>query len=305
MMFITASRIRLCKVVIITFLFFSCNNNQTGNNETTKDKKMETVQVTKTRQFNIQGKGISLFVDDGGKDGIPVVLVHSFGGSTRHWEAQLDHLREKRRAIAFDLRGHGQSGNPSSEDYHVQSLSGDIEAVVDSLRLDRFVLVGHSMGGSAAIEYAMRNPEKVAGLVLVGTPGKSPASESKPIIASLESEKYDTVMDQYMHKLLASAKPEVSTVVLHGMKQVPKSASIKIIKAVFDYDPIPALTSYPGPKLIIGTESEQQTNSLAKQIPEIPHKVVQGTSHWIQMDKPGEFNSLLDEFLEEVDKEKK
>ena len=69
-MFITASRIRLCKVVIITFLFFSCNNNQTGNNETTKDKKMETVQVTKTRQFNIQGKGISLFVDDGGKDGM-------------------------------------------------------------------------------------------------------------------------------------------------------------------------------------------------------------------------------------------
>jgi pimeloyl-ACP methyl ester carboxylesterase len=304
MMFITASRIRLCRFVIITTILLSCNN-QNRSNETTKDKQMETVQVAKTRQFNIQGKEGSLFVNDGGKDGIPVVLVHSFGGSSQHWEAQLDHLREKRRAIAFDLRGHGQSGNPSDDNYHVQSLSSDIEAVVDSLDIDRFVLVGHSMGGSAAIEYAMRNPEKVAGLVLVGTPGKSPASESKPIIASLESDQYDTVMDQYMHRLLASAKPEVSTIVLNGMKQVPKKASINIIKALFDYDPIPALTSYAGPTLLISTASEQQTNSLAKQLPEVPHKVIKGTSHWIHMDKPAEFNMMLDEFLSGLDKEKK
>jgi pimeloyl-ACP methyl ester carboxylesterase len=300
MMSITPCGTRAKWVVIVSFLFSACTNNETDSNEKRQENIMDTISRANSRQFQVQGKAGPLFIDDGGKAGIPVVLVHSFGGSTKHWTAQLQHLRQQRRAIAFDLRGHGQSGSPTDDDYHVQSLSNDIATIVDSLRLDQFILVGHSMGGSAAIDYAMRFPEKVAGLVLVGTPGKTSAGQAKPIVASLESEQYDTVMENYMKQLLESARPEVNRTVREGMKKIPRSASVAIIKSIFGFDPLPALSAYPGPKLIVSNVADDQPNSLSRQLPEVARKVITGTSHWIQMDKPAEFNAVLDEFIRGV-----
>ena len=116
-----------------------------------------------TAVSRIAGPAGSLHVDDGGWGGVPVALLHSFAGSTRHWASQLDHLRDDRRAIAFDLRGHGESDAPSDGDYTAEALARDVAAVVDTLKLKRVVLVGHSMGGSAAIAYANAHPDRVAG----------------------------------------------------------------------------------------------------------------------------------------------
>lgn len=249
----------------------------------------------------IDGPAGLLHVDDGGKGGLPVVFIHSFGGNIAQWQKQLEHLREDRRAIAFDLRGHGQSAAPADNDYDVEAMAADIDAVADSLKIRRFVLVGHSMGGSSAIAYAWMHPERVAGLLLMGTPGKTPEEQSKPIIESLESDAYDKVMEDYMKHLLTNAGPETARSEREGMNSLSKEASLNIIKAAFAYDPIPALRSYKGPKLIVGTPAEKQPNALSVQMPGVPHTIVEGTSHWIQMDKPEVFNRILDEFLETVE----
>lgn len=115
----------------------------------------------------------SLFVDDGGptsSTALPVVFVHSFGGNTTHWAAQLEHLRHTRRAIALDLRGSGKSGPPDDGDYSIEALARDVASVVDSLDLRRLVLVGHSQGATTALAYAGAHPERVAGLVLIDSP---------------------------------------------------------------------------------------------------------------------------------------
>ncbi len=239
-----------------------------------------------------------IHIDDGGKGGIPVIFLHSFGGTHSHWKKSLNHLRETRRAIAIDLRGHGESAKPADHDYSVQAMTDDLEAVVDKLGLKIFILVGHSMGGSIAIEYAGRHADQVAALLLMGTPGKSNKEQSAPIIASLESEKYQEVMDEYMKKLLTNADPSVSEEVMEGANAISREDSINIIKSVFAYDPLPSLKSYWGPNLIVSTDKElQQPSSLAKSFPTVPNKIVEGTSHWIQMDKPDVFNSILDDFL--------
>ncbi|HLG41670.1 MAG TPA: alpha/beta hydrolase [Chitinophagaceae bacterium] len=290
---------------IFSLLLIACNNANMTMEE--KDDKTDTMaanthlkepQLTTT----VKGSAGNLFVSDGGAGDIPVLFVHSFGGNTRHWQYQLEHLRPNRRAIAFDLRGHGQSVAPDNNDYSVESLAKDIAAVADSLGLERFVLAGHSMGGSAAIAYAGKHPDKVAGLLITGTPGKTPAEQSKPIIASLESEKYDTVMEQYMKQLLMNAKPETDKLEREGMSKLSKEASLNIIKAVFKYDPLPDLHKYPGPELIVSRSGEENPNSLHNAFPTIPYKTVEGTSHWIQLDKPGEFNRILDEFLERAER---
>src|ERR1700675_1287726 len=91
-----------------------------------------------TRQ--IDGPAGMLHIDDGGTGGTPLVLLHSFGGSTAHWSPQLAHLRGGRRAVAFDLRGHGDSEAPRDGDYSIKSMAADLGAVVNGLGLENVVL---------------------------------------------------------------------------------------------------------------------------------------------------------------------
>ena len=151
--------------------------------------------------------------------------------------------------LRLDFRGHGKSDASLNSHFTAEALANDIVAIVDGLDLDKFVLVGHSMGGSAAIAYADLHANRVAGLVLAGTPGKTPVEISKPVVASLQSDKYQQVMDDYMEKLVANAKPEVATKVKEGVNKLSKETSIKIIQAAFEFDPIEKLQRYHGPKL--------------------------------------------------------
>jgi pimeloyl-ACP methyl ester carboxylesterase len=289
--------------VLLAGIVFSCNSKETTV-ENTNDTTMSTI-LELEHGTRIKGPAGSLFIDDGGTGGIPVVFLHSFGGTTEHWQSQLEHLRKTRRAVAFDFRGHGKSDLPVDSQYSTQSIAEDLKSVVDSLGIDRFILVGHSMGGASAITYASIEPERVAGLMLVGTPGKTPEAQAKPIIASLESDQYDKVMSGYMKSLLADAKPGVDSLVMKGSNQISKEASLTIIKEVFAYDPLPLLQRYSGPKLIVATTREaEQPNALFKQLGDVPYKTIGGTSHWVQLDKPEEFNKILDGFIDRVERKK-
>jgi len=251
-------------------------------------------------QEQVAGPAGSLHVDDGGSGGLPVVFVHSFSGSTAHWSAQLAHLREARRAVALDLRGHGGSEPPAGDDYSIESMAGDVGAVADELGLERFVLVGHSLGGAVASAYAGAHPERVAGLLLVGAPGKTPAKDAKEIMTAIKGD-YEKVTEGYWKQLLAGAQPEVLEQVRRDMAKVPREAAVAMIRATFEFDPLLALRAYPGPKLVVYTPHGDTPNALHKQLPDVPHELVTGTSHWLQMDKPDDFNRILDWFLAALD----
>src|SRR5215213_4832561 len=112
------------------------------------------------------GPAGTLALDNGGHDGVPVVLAHSLAGTSAHWSRQLQHLRSSRRAVAFDFRAHGASEPARDRDYSISGLAGDLSAVVDSSGIGRFVLVGHSLGGGVALTYAGAHADRVAGLLL-------------------------------------------------------------------------------------------------------------------------------------------
>jgi len=248
----------------------------------------------------IQGRAGAIYVDDGGgKDGVPVLFLHSFGGDSSHWASQLDHLRHERRALAIDLRGHGKSATPADQDYRVESMVKDVEAVVDKLAIKRLVIVGHSMGGAVAARYAGANPGRVAGLVLVAAPGKMPAEEAQKVMAAIEAN-YDATMAQHMDRLLAGAQDNVRTQVLAQVAKVPKAESIAIMRALFANDPLPSIDRYRGPRLIVYTGTGNTPADLQNTRPAIPNRRMAGTSHWPQLDKPKEFDQMLDEFLARV-----
>jgi pimeloyl-ACP methyl ester carboxylesterase len=99
--------------------------------------------------------------------GRPVVLVHGAGGRSEVWLAQLAGLADVARLVAVDLPGHGESQGRGCR--KVEDYADWVLGVLAGLALDRVVLVGHSMGGAIAQTVALSQPERLDGLVLVGT----------------------------------------------------------------------------------------------------------------------------------------
>ena len=249
---------------------------------------------------SVTGPAGAIYVDDGGgKEGLPVLFLHAFAGDSSQWADQLAHLRHHRRAIAIDLRGHGKSAAPKDGDYRVEAMVNDVEAVVQKLQLPRFVLVGHSLGGAVAIKYAGAHPDRVAGLVVVGAPGRMPPEQSKQILGAIETN-YDATMKGYWEKLVDGAQPRVRTTILDRMDSVQREPALAIMRALFADDPLPSLDRYKGPKLIVYTASGNTPIDLQNARPDIPNVKMEGTSHWPQLDKPAVFNAALDEFLAKV-----
>ena len=104
-------------------------------------------------------------------EGSPVVLCHGITATRRsvvHGSRRLE--RDGHSLIAYDARGHGESDPaPAGQGYGYPELVGDLETLVDSeVGEGPFVLAGHSMGAHTAVSYALRHPDRVAGLVAIG-----------------------------------------------------------------------------------------------------------------------------------------
>lgn len=112
-------------------------------------------------------------METGPPDGAPVLLFHGWACSAYSWRHQLPALAHAgARAIAVDLKGHGLSGKPLGEsEYERESMTDFAAETVEALGLDRFALVGHSLGGGIATRFALEHPERVARLAVLSAVG--------------------------------------------------------------------------------------------------------------------------------------
>jgi long-chain acyl-CoA synthetase len=103
-----------------------------------------------------------------------IMFVHGYAGVAETWEYQINHFARQYRVVVPDLRGHGQSDAPYTE-YTMNEMIEDLHTIVEERHLpEKFVLVGHSFGGSICVEYANAHPERLEKLVLIATAGEYP-----------------------------------------------------------------------------------------------------------------------------------
>jgi esterase len=117
------------------------------------------------------------YLDWGNEGATPLVLLHGLGGAAGEWRRVAEHFRARYRVIALDQRGHGDSDAAPGHAYATDDFVADLEAFVDALGLERFILVGQSMGGHNTMAYTARHPERVLCALVNDMP---PAYEREP-----------------------------------------------------------------------------------------------------------------------------
>jgi pimeloyl-ACP methyl ester carboxylesterase len=242
---------------------------------------------------------LPLHADSRGAGGVPVLFAHSFAGDVSHWTASLEHLKRNRRVLAFDFSGHGRSPGAVGS-YSIAELAKDIGAVADDQQLDAFVLVGHSMGAAVAAEYTGSYPSRVKALVLVDAPpapGAIPPEQVQQLQAAAARDPYPVIEQFWNQQMLIDARDETKQKLMAGLRAMARRPAAELTIAGLDHDSRGALLRYAGPKFAIVTPRNDAPLSLHHAVPGFRHAVIRGASHWIQLDKPDEFNKTLDGFL--------
>lgn len=249
-------------------------------------------------------------------DGLPVVFLHAGVCDKRMWLAQMDAVADAGwHAIAYDRRGYGDATSPDEAFSHLD----DLEAVLDALDIHAAVLVGCSMGGGLAVDFALAHPGRVIGLVLMGTsisgaPWSATADERA--IEMAEEDAWERGDIDLLNKVQA-----------HEWLDGPRTQSGRVGGAVrelfFDMNAKalskPRLTQEEGTDdtwdrmdalntptlLVVGDEDFtaliDRHDTLSETMPNAFAVVLEGAAHIPSIEKPDLVNSLLLQFLDAFD----
>jgi pimeloyl-ACP methyl ester carboxylesterase len=176
---------------------------------TTRGMKSMTTQRIEPVIGQVQIHELRLnYVDWGEAGRRPMVLLHGFSAQARYWDGFAVHMRDSYHVYALDQRGHGDSD--WAADYGPDRMPADLAAFVDQLGLDRFTIVGHSMGGGVAFRYTADHPDRVERLIIEDSGLPSP--ERPPVINPDNSVQRSLAKDTF---------EDEDAVVAHLMRQSP------------------------------------------------------------------------------------
>jgi 3-oxoadipate enol-lactonase len=251
-------------------------------------------------------------------EGFPVVFVHGYTGNSRYWALTVPALREEFRTISVDLRGHGLSGRPASEDdYALELMASDVYELLKSLDVSECVLVGHSMGGMVSQLLVLEHPEVVRALVLVDTAGEVPKGllydnrrKDRARLVDIAREKgMEAVFEEQLlvtpiHPAL-KANPRYIDVWREQFLMTSREAYIGGANGMASRRSVVGdLAKVSVPTLIICGEKDEPFLEPSRQMHEaIPGSelvIIPGAGHGPQMEMPAEFNRALAEFLAKV-----
>ena len=142
----------------------------------------------------------------------------------------------------------------------------------------------------------------MAGLLLLDAAGDSrlfPRETIDPFLAALDSDAYTPTIEGYWGTI-AGPNPAVRERLLADLRRTPRATVAGVFRSTMELDPGAALRRYSGPRLSVVTPRNTGPYSLLSLDPSMPHVTATGTGHWIQLDRPDEFNRILDDFLRQL-----
>jgi len=246
--------------------------------------------------------GISLAFEDSGSSKDALVLIHGWGCDHTTLTRQQEFFTKTHRVINVDLRGHGESDSPA-QIYSVEAFADDVAWICQELDVKRASLIGHSMGGSVAVEVAFQHPHLGQSIGLIDTvfqPSVELMELLAPLIPALHSGDYESSYRSIMSALsLPSDQDEVSSV-LRALPRAPQHVLLSALQQHLEaHDFARAAASCSVPVAYIGAARPLADLAKLKQlIPHLRTGQTLGAGHFAPWLVPEQVNAMLLRFFE-------
>jgi len=249
--------------------------------------------------------GVPIHYDVKGKGEPALVFIHCWGCDRTLWENQVAAFAKNHRVVTVDLPGHGKSGKGRTS-WSIESYGEDVKRVVTKLGLKRVVLIGSSMSGPVALEAARLMPDRVIAIVPVDTlqnvEQKMSAEQVEGMVKQLQFD-YKGQMTQFANQyLFAPGTPAaVKERVLSQAISMPQELGLPILKAAWQYDPIPTLRTIKVPIRAINFDLfPTNLEGNRKYAPQFDAVIMKGIGHYPMLEDPACFNELLAAILRDL-----
>ncbi|MGY2067576.1 alpha/beta fold hydrolase [Blastococcus sp. SYSU DS0619] len=258
-------------------------------------------------------------------DGPPLLLLHGIGNNCHTWAGVIDRLARSHTVIAPDLLGHGDSDKPRG-DYSIAAYANGMRDLLTVLDIERATVVGHSLGGGIALQFAYQFPERCQRLVLVGSGGLGPelsaglraatlpgaelvltalAGASGPLRAGMRA--VDRLGDlagwrrvrdlaEAGDALLALKDVEARRAFLRTLRGVVDSRgqAVTALDRLYLADAIPMLVIWGDRDPIVPSVHADTVRAL---VPNARVEMFPGAGHWAHLDQPERFCDVLLDFV--------
>jgi 3-oxoadipate enol-lactonase len=260
--------------------------------------------------MKVRANGIDIHYEIDG-EGPWLVFSHALACHLGMWDEQVAAFRGRFRVLRFDTRGHGTS-SVTPAPYTFEQLAADLEGLLSALGVDKVHLVGISLGGMVAQEFALRYPQRLASLVLCDTTSQYPDGTDRiweERIAIVRAEGLDPLaqptLERWFTPPFRAARPDIMARIGAMIRFTSPIGYMGCGAAVPTINTTSRLGAITCPTLVVVGENDPGTpppmaETIRSGIPGAELKVIGSASHLCNIEQPEAFNDALVDFLTRV-----
>lgn len=266
------------------------------------------------KQIQVDDTTIS-YLDEGKKQGEPLIFIHGFPFNKLMWENQIEVLKENYRAIAYDVRGHGAS-EVGTEEISIQQFAKDLFLFMDALKIEKAMICGLSMGGYIALNAIQHQSSRITALILCNTQCLADNFEAKTkrmdTIKSIQEKGLAEYARESVKKLFSKTshenKKEEVAFIENTILDTSKESICNTLMALAERtETCSTLYLIDIPVLIIAGEEDQVIPlEIVKKMHDLfPNSVfhtISHAGHLSNLENPESFNGHVEDFLSKFNK---
>lgn len=239
-----------------------------------------------------------------GKGNVSLIFIHGWGCNKNYWKNQTKEFSKNYFVVALDLAGHGQS-TAKRKSYTMNLFGHDVAAVVNQLKLNKVILVAHSLGGAVALEAKKILKDKVIGIIGVDTYQTLDVGETEDRAEQFLStfkENYKGSVESYLGNLFHdNVDTSFSNSIIRDLAKMPKEIGIDIFRNILKYN-YELGVKETKPKIIAvnGDKFPINLNKVKKVLPTFDYKIIPNTDHFLMLENPKAFNEQLSLAIQEM-----
>lgn len=260
--------------------------------------------------FMAQGLSLTYLENGENVGGTPLLVLHGLFGSARNWLSLSKRFGEHRHSYTLDMRNHG--GAPWSDEMDYPAMAADILRFMDDRGFQRAAILGHSMGGKAAMTLALNHPGRVERLIVADIAPVTYQHTHAPYVAAMKAADLTG----------RTRRPEVEAQLVDAVPEAPLRSflmqNLVLENGAFRWRvnldaigagmesligfPDPGDATYNGPALFIGGTASDYINgnsepAIRRHFPNAKITMMPGLGHWLHAEKPDQFAELVEAFL--------